>query len=288
MPSLIDLVPPILVPWAKRAARAARGVIGSAHRPTWQIVPEGWREADETGWSDKSIAETQKRKWPAFVAAVSGNGMLGVAHEMPQIDNDVVHHHNTIMTFAYVLSRAAAGRPRMSVLDWGGGMGHYAVISRSVLPEVSIDYTVADLPGLCIAGREALPDVNFVTDPGEWANRAFDLTVASSALQYVKDWQGLLHGLASATAGWVYITRIPIVENAATHVIVQRPHHVGYLTEYIGWVFNRSEFLREAESVGLILDREVIIEPGLLADGAPEEFRWGGFLFKVRPKTSLM
>jgi putative methyltransferase (TIGR04325 family) len=282
-PTAVDLIPPALLPSAKRLIRIARRMIGSPHLPAWQYVPEGWRKAQETGWSDHSIVETQKRKWPAFVAAVSGTGMLGVAHEMPEIVNDVVGHHNTIMTFAYVLAREAAGRRRMSVLDWGGGMGHYAVIARSVLPDVTFDYTVVDLPDLCRAGREVLPDVRFEAETAAWSGGTFDLTVASSALQYVEDWPSQLRTLAKVTAGRVYVTRIPIVEHAATHVVMQRPHHVGYTTEYIGWVFNRGEFIREAEAAGLVLEREVIIEPGLLAEGAPEEFRWGGFLFKASP-----
>jgi putative methyltransferase (TIGR04325 family) len=283
-PSAVDFIPPVLLPSAKKLVRTTRRVLGDS-RGGWQYVPEGWRAAPTVGWADPSVVETQKRKWPQFVAAVSGTGMLGVAHEMPTIATDVVPHHNVVMTFAYVIARAAAARPRLSVLDWGGGLGHYAVIARSVLPEVAFDYTVKDLPHLCQAGREVLPEVKFVTEDESWAGNRFDLIVASGSLQYEEMWGDMLRRFAEASNQWVYITRIPIVEHAASHVIVQRPHHVGYNTEYISWVLNRGEFLNGAEDAGLTLVREFIMETGLLADGAPEEFRWGGFLFTVAAKT---
>ena len=36
--------------------------------------------------------------------------------------------HNTYVSFGYVAALAAAGRNEMSMLDWGGGIGEYAVL----------------------------------------------------------------------------------------------------------------------------------------------------------------
>jgi putative methyltransferase (TIGR04325 family) len=204
---------------------------------------------------------------------------------MGRIANDDVNHHNTVMSFAYVLARAARGRPRMSVLDWGGGMGHYALIARAVLPEVTVDYTVMDLPALCAAGRAVLPDVTFETEADACLGRRYDLVLASSSLQYVEDWRSLLRRLAAASDGWVYLTRLPLVQRAETFAVVQRPHWAGYLTEYIGWVFNQREFLAACGAAGLVLEREVLLEQGSLAAGAPERFNWGGFLLRPSPAT---
>jgi hypothetical protein len=52
------------------------------------------------------------------------------------------------MTFGYVLVRAAYDKARTSVLDWGGSLGHYALMARALLPELPIDVTVKDLPEL--------------------------------------------------------------------------------------------------------------------------------------------
>ena len=60
------------------------------------------------------------------------------------------------MSYGYVLALAAraaeraaadhAGDPvrrRLSILDWGSGLGHYFIISRALLPDVTFDFTRA-------------------------------------------------------------------------------------------------------------------------------------------------
>ena len=173
----------------------------------------------------------------------------------------------------------------MSVLDWGGGMGHYALIAHAVLPEVAIDYTVMDLPALCAAGRAVLPEVTFETDAEACLGRRYDLVLASGSLQYAEEWRSLLRRLATASSAWVYLTRLPLVQRVETFAVVQRPHWAGYHTEYIGWVFNRREFLAACGAAGIALEREMLIEQGSLAAGAPERFTWGGFLLRSSPAT---
>ena len=208
----------------------------------WEHVPAGWQSDDprRMGWEHLSIIEVQQRKWPQFIKAVQGTSPLGVYHEAAQIDSENPAAHNFVLAFAYVLARAVAGRRTLSVLDWGGGLGHYAVIARATLPEVCVEYTVFDLPGICTAGRGLLPDVQFMSDVEECLSRRYDLIIASGSLQYVDDWRGLLKRFAGSAERWVFLTRTPFVDKSAAFVVVQRPHSAGgYQTEYLSHVFNR-------------------------------------------------
>src|ERR1019366_7414879 len=90
--------------------------------------------------------------------------------------------HNTIMSFGYVLARAARDRDRLSMLDWGGGIGHYSVYAQALLPEVGLDYYCRDLPRLVAAGRQVLPDATFHDDDESAFARRYDLVLASSSL----------------------------------------------------------------------------------------------------------
>ena len=99
------------------------------------------------GWDDGAVAEAYLEKWPEWVAALEGPGPLGVYHEAragEPIPRDDLAAHNMLLSFAYVLARVAAGRDRISVLDWGGGLGHYAVARQG---RTSRDVVRLALPG---------------------------------------------------------------------------------------------------------------------------------------------
>ena len=134
-------------------------------RPEWEHVPEGWaRRVD--GWDVPEVEAAYRRRWPEFLAAVLGTGTLGIAHEVPEGRAVVTHDpgwHNVVMTFGYVAARAAHDGT-LSILDWGGGPGHYFVLARALLPDVQLDYHSRDLPRLAALGRELLPDATFHDD----------------------------------------------------------------------------------------------------------------------------
>ena len=175
--------------------------------------------------------------------------------------------HNMLVTFAYVLALAARGRDALSVLDWGGGFGHYHALARSVLPELELDWHVNEQPAVAARGRELNPAVAF-HDDGSPLEHRFDLVVASSSIQYAEDWRALVERLAGATDRYLYLARVPVALTAAPFVVIQRPYAHGYDTEYLGWVLNRDELLG---AVPLELAREFLLNAALWIAGAPEE-----------------
>jgi len=236
----------------------------------WEYVPEGWARAVR-GWDVPEIVAAYRSRWPEFVDAVRGTGTLGVAHEVPQGRHVVVDDpgwHNVVVTFGYVLARAARSGC-VSVLDWGGGPGHYAVLARALLPEVALEYHVLDLPGLTALGGELLPDVEFHDDEA-CLQRTYDLVLASESLQYAQDFAGTLTRLAAAAAPWLYLAQLPVAREAPSFVVQQRPDAYGYETEYLGWVVNERDLFAAATAGGLTLERELLAPGAIDAEGAPE------------------
>lgn len=259
------------------------GMAIHAERPEWEYVPEGWRRGDARaeGWHDFSIVETQRRNWATYAQLVRGVGPLGF-HFFAKgeiVPNDQ-NAHNAFMTFAYVLARAAHGRDRLSVLDWGGGIGYYALLAQALLPEVAYDYVVKELPELAELGRELMPWVKFETDDESCLSDRYDLVLASSSLQYAQDWQSLLGRLAAAAKPWLLVARLPVCRHAKSFAVVQRPHGYGYLTEYISWVLNRDEVLSCTTQHGLTLEREFLAGQRMPIHNAPEASQPLGFLFR--------
>jgi putative methyltransferase (TIGR04325 family) len=249
-------------------------------------VPEGWAHAaanpDVKGWDVDAIADAYRRRWPSFVRAVGGSGPLGVAHEVPEgvaVPREERGAHNTVMSFAYVLARAAHRREELSLLDWGGGPGHYCLIARALLPDVPLDYHSKDVAKLAALGRELVPGAQF-HDDDSCLDRRYALVVASGSLQYAEDWRGLLARLGAAAHPYLYVTRLPVALHAPSFVVVQRPYAYGYDTEYLGWVLSRGELLEAAEGALLRLEREFLLVDEAEVAGAPESpVQHRGFLF---------
>lgn len=257
----------------------------SSMPPEWEYLPHGWQEVDDhgRGWNVESVVRAQREKWDCFVALTEGVGPLGIAHEASNLDNHDFGAHATIMSFAYVAAIAARHKELLSILDWGGGIGHYGVLAQALLPSVSLDYHCKDVPLLCSAGRGLRSDFTFHDNDSSCFSRKYDLVVASSSIQYSKKWRDVLRSLANTARGLLYVTRLPIVKEASSFVVLQRPHVYGYHTEYLGWFINRSEFLDHAAELGLVLLREFLVSESPHVKNAPEHCQYCGFLFSHSP-----
>ena len=273
------VLPPLAVDWLKRIRHIIR-----FGRPEWQYLPGGWSTKSERikGWTDFTIPKTQMAKWRDFVFTTQGTGPLGIAHEAPSLSNDDYYAHHMMMAYGYVLALAAHKKERLSLLDWGGGIGHYYVFSRRLMPELDIEYCCKDLPSLCCAGRTLLPECRFVEHEQEVAARRYDLTLVSGSLQYAENWKSMAQFLASVSDGYLYITRLPFVRQHTSFVAVQRMYAYGYDTECMGWVFNRDEFLDTMVSLNLKLVREFTFKQHPKIQNMKERPEIRGFL--LRPK----
>jgi putative methyltransferase (TIGR04325 family) len=270
------VLPPVIAGTYRELRRRSRKVAP----PDWEYLPGGWPEPStgSPGWNADSVVATQLERWPDFVRSVAAPAPFGLSNESASGPPNY-GAHNTIMTFGYVLARAAQGKKRLSVLDWGGGIGHYCINARALLPELQLDYYCRDLPNLVAGGRTVLPEATFYVDEDEALAKRYDLVVASSSLHYSRDWRSLLARLAAATTDYLYVTRQPFVKEADSFVVVQRPHRFGYETEYPGWFLNRGEFLTAASDSGLTLLREFLIWEIPDVPNAPEAADYRGFLF---------
>jgi len=256
--------------------------------PEWEYLPDGWQDggADAQGWNVESVANSQREKWLRFVSLATGSGPLGISHEAAVPGNTDDGAHATIVTFGYVAALASRHSDSLSILDWGGGAGHYGVLARALLPGVALDYHCKDMPRLCATGRELQPEATFHEDEASCFSRRYDLVMASGSMHYSRDWRVTMRALATAADGWLYLTRIPLVKTVPSFVVRQRPYMHGYDTEYCGWFLNRTEILDHAAAIGLSLTREFLVPEAPPVENAPERCQYGGFLFRTRPTVT--
>jgi putative methyltransferase (TIGR04325 family) len=252
----------------------------SASLPEFEYIGTEWPAGADAGasWDHGSVASVMIQALPQFIQIVHGTEPLGIYPLASHARNESAH--NVSMTFAYVLARAAYGKDTLSLLDWGGALGHYAIMAARLMPEVPLRITIKDRPELCRIGRELLPAVAFETADEACFGRTYDLVMASASLQYAADWRLIFGSLARSTRQWMFVTRMPVVRQAPSFVVLQRAQGYGYQADFPSWVFNRDEVLEHARALGLVLEREFIAGHPTAYSGQTEASETQGFLFR--------
>lgn len=268
---LKELLPPILL-------KGLRGFAQMVYRPELEYTycREGWPRERILGWNAQSVVDAYMAGWDDFY----NHAQSTIPWDFKQVDSQAsvldVTAQNMRLVFAYAFIRAAYGCPGLKVLDWGGGIGHYYVLARNILPEIALDWTVKDLPLLCSAGERLLPMVRFTSRDDEVLSSQYDFVLASSSLQYSENWRLTAENLVRATGRWLLITRHPVCHRSGDFVLAQR----SYGTVYPGWVINRSGFLKYMETeCGLRLVREFLTSACSKVIGAPDTSEHRGYLF---------
>jgi putative methyltransferase (TIGR04325 family) len=229
-----------------------------------------------SGWSDKSVVDERLKRWQHIVQLCGTTSPLAFSYESDnQSDADNVLRHNLHLTFGYVLALAAKQRQTLSILDWGGGLGHYYLISKALLPGVDIDYHCVEVRATAEAGRSMNPGVTWYSDD-RWAERSFDLVMVNASLQYVQYWEEFIDRISRSVTQYFLLTRIPVVERGPGFVAVQREAR----TKLLHYQFNKSHLLDVINNTGLTLVREFIVGDRLYIRGAPEQCEMRGWLFK--------
>lgn len=248
-------------------------------------MPEGWARSRIggriRGWDEPAVVEAYRKKVPDFASALEGSAPIAFPtsaafrHVEPNVKDQ-----NIVLAYAYALALASRKRDTVSILDWGGGVGLFYLLSRALLPsEVQIEYHCKDMPEVCAYGRELLPQAHFHADD-TCLERSYDLVVASSSLQYSEQWPEVLAALAGAAREYLYLARVPVVLRSSSFVVLQRAQRHGLGTEFLSWVFNRDELVAAASQARLELVREFLFGERSNIRGSPEQDETRGFLFR--------
>lgn len=252
-------------------------------QPDLEYAPDGWQtrlgNGLNQGWNVESVINIEKGKWDAFCRNIEGSAPLGFSHE----HNDMSatrnpNFHNVHISYAYVLALAAHKKDHISVLDWGGALGHYYLIGKAVLPEVSIEYHVKEVPLMSETGKQLNPKVHWHTDES-CLEQDYDLIMMNGSLGYVEDWDALLHRIACSVNKYLFLFRLVVVQNSPSFVAIQRLYNSMMLHQQL----NQVELLNAVKETGLTVVREFAIGDRPYIKGAPEQCEMRGWLFKRDP-----
>jgi putative methyltransferase (TIGR04325 family) len=290
-------IPPIFVPFLRNIYNwTQEKLTGTSNE--MKYVKDGWsyleKHPEVRGYNVADWIETCKKSLLAY-KEISGRTDPLVPFGQDLTSDDAMIDHNRMMLLGYSMMLASRGSDCVSILDWGGALGHLYYIARAMLPEgTRIDFHCKDVPLVAEYGSRYVGDISFCADESCLA-RSYDLVMAHASLYYSEDWQEVFSGLAKSSHGYLLLTRIPFVTGVPSYVCLERLYRFHYNVEALCWVLNRMDFLNEAKRLGLELVREFITGQAYKIPGAPEQPVFRGFLFRTdnpqksqqkRPKLS--
>ena len=144
-----------------------------------------------------------------------------------------------------------ADQERISILDFGGGMGlDYANITACLPRRWNIGYHLVESPRVCEAGATLWTgDERVQFHPTLPPNLQVDIVYIRSSLQYVEDYSGLLAQLAGYRPRCFLLVDLP-AGDIPTYATAQ--HNVkGSILPY--WFFNVQEIIDIVAQLGYVL-----------------------------------
>jgi putative methyltransferase (TIGR04325 family) len=262
------------------AVRFGQRLLGRLYPSRLTYAPMAWdtpMSARPTeGWNERRVVDERCRGWGRIAEICSSTAPLGFSYEdQDQPRADSLGSHNVHLTFGYVVALAAREKRALSVLDWGGGLGHYYLIAKALVPDVALDYHCAEVPAAVEAGRVLNSDVTWYSGD-EWSRRTFDVVMVNASLQYVRNWREFIHQITKSVADYFFLTRIPVVERGPGFLALQRESGERILHQQ----FQATELVRAVEHEGLRLQREFVVGDRPFIRGAPEQCEMRGWLFR--------
>ncbi len=283
--TLRQFVPPILEPVLRSVYdRIYEALTGTSNQ--MKYIAEGWayvqKHSELKGYNVEDWIKTCERSRQAYIEIAGQNGPL-IPFGQDPVSEDAIVDHNRMMLLGYCLMMASRNRESLSILDWGGALGHLYFVARALLPpEIKLEFSCKDVPLVAEYGKKHALEIRFFSDESCF-ERSYDLVMAHASLYYSEDWQRIFAGLVKAASGYVLISRIPFVSDVPSYVCLERLYRFDYNVEALCWVINRDSFLDEARRLGLKLVREFITGQAYKIPNAPEQPVFRGYLFSKMP-----
>lgn len=237
-------------------------------------VGPSWPTDVTLDWNDGSLFVQKITAWDAVISKLSDKGSLGFSFDDPNpLSRNNVSCSNLYMSYAYSVAKAARGNNNLKVLDYGGALGQYYLLSHSLFPEISFDYHCKEMEEAVKIGHKKQPNIKWHTSD-DCLSDNYDLIHIGSSLQYAEKWKEKLEAICAAATGYIFLGRTPLTTNSRTFCARQIPRGIPL------WVFNEQELFGFFEAHSFELYREFSTDEKYPITGSNANVRGRNLLFK--------
>lgn len=201
--------------------------------------------------------------------------LLKQAKDSSSVPSSVVHRDNLLPFLASLLGH---GSERVSILDFGGGLGAtYVSVSQSVDSQQGFEYHIVDLDKICEIGTELFKDDDRIHFHSSLPDSLEDVDIVhiESSLQYVEEWEDILGKLAGFDAKFFLFTNLS-AGDIPTYATTQQY----YESRIPYWFFNLDEVVTTLSKLGYSLQFKSTYIHRIL--GEEQKFPQNNFPEKLR------
>jgi len=255
--ALKEVVPPGLL----RLTRPFRKPFSSPYGyfgdyPTFEAA---MADCKTDGYSDLSIVETVSQR----TREIRERSSARAASQL--VDGRVLQN-----LAATLLAISTVPRRRLSVLDFGGGLGiHYFQLGPFLPAGVEVSWLVCETTAMAAEGRErfASNGLKFVSSLDE-AQGPFDVVISSGAIQCVPDPTETLAKHA-AVSDQLLFNRLPLTASARDRLTMHKVDPAIYAASIPIWFFSERRWLAKLDELGFdVVMRWEVPEDVLVLDGS--------------------
>jgi putative methyltransferase (TIGR04325 family) len=138
-------------------------------------------------------------------------------------------------------------KEKVKILDFGGGLGiGYMVLQESLLNDIDrVDYTIVEGANVCSTGKSlfTLDKIKYYSNFP--LSEKYDIVYASSVLQYIDDWKGVLSTMTNLDPEYILLSDIFAGESIQTYTTLQNY----YESRIPHWFLNLGELLNHCSSL---------------------------------------
>lgn len=202
--------------------------------PTFRDAPVEGLGFDDPEWRTRSISAARDAR-----ADVLAGRRLDYS----------MRQRNSVL--AALSASLLARKPRIRILDFGGGPGFGFLVLQSAIPRAAerIDYHIVEVPGVC---REATKVFEGQAAPTFHASlpddAAFDIVFTASTIQYIEDWRAISDRLAAFGAPHLVLSDVYAGAFSAYTTLQQY-----YGSRIAHWMLNEDELVSHIQSGGYTL-----------------------------------
>jgi len=159
----------------------------------------------------------------------------------------VVSYRMNLLPLLAATTAVNSKKNKVTILDFGGGLGStYISVTAACANSQIVDYHIVESKSICRAGKECFKGNTHIHFYDHLPEKIQDVDIVClcSSIQYIKDWQGLLKGVAEYDPQYVLLADVP-AGDIPTYATVQNY----YESKIPYWFFDVNEIIRMMSSI---------------------------------------